>query len=154
MPTDGVSPLDVRSYKAAEDKGGGREAQTAPLHKNRSSPAVGRQLTSSADRGRRVQKLGPHESELAHVLRGQGRAGRYLPRAFGKVFSGGLSNFMADKIGKAGCPRACTHGCERARPTPRGSRCSSEEIAAITGHRTDGDQRFTKRPSRGIGGAA
>jgi enterobacteria phage integrase len=71
-----------------------------------------------------------------------------LTTAFGKAFTEkGFSNFMADKIGRAGLPERCvTHGLRKAaarRLAEAG--CSANEIAAITGHASlDEVTRYTK----------
>jgi integrase len=94
----------------------------------------------------------PRHPELARVLRAwpQGN-GAILTTSFGKPFSDhGFSNFMADKIGKAGLPDHCvTHGLRKAaarRLAEAG--CSSKEIASITGHTTLKEiERYTNSSS-------
>jgi enterobacteria phage integrase len=91
----------------------------------------------------------PIHPALAEALAATEREGRtILTTSFGKAFTGnGFGNFMADKIAAAGLPDECvTHGLRKAaarRLAEAG--CTTNEIAAITGHATLQEvARYTK----------
>ncbi len=98
---------------------------------------------------RRAGAAGTVHPDLRALLEAWPRSeGSILQTRDGENFtSKGFSNFMADKIGKAGLPDRCvTHGLRKAaarRLAEAG--CSANEIAAITGHATlDEVARYTK----------
>jgi integrase len=91
----------------------------------------------------------PIHPALAEALAAADRVGEtILTTSFGKAFTGnGFGNFMADKIADAGLPDQCvTHGLRKAaarRLAEAG--CTTNEIAAITGHATLQEvARYTK----------
>lgn len=91
----------------------------------------------------------PIHPALAQELTAAERLGEtILTTSLGKAFTGnGFGNFMADKIAAAGLPDACvTHGLRKAaarRLAEAG--CTTNEIAAITGHATLQEvARYTK----------
>ena len=91
----------------------------------------------------------PLHPELSRILDAWPRTNLVmLTTSFDKPFtSKGFSNFMADKIGRAGLPERCvTHGLRKAaarRLAEAG--CSANEIAAVTGHTTlEEVARYTK----------
>jgi integrase len=91
----------------------------------------------------------PIHPALAEALAAAERVGEtILTTSFGKAFTGnGFGNFMADKIAAAGLPDECvTHGLRKAaarRLAEAG--CTTNEIAAITGHATLQEvARYTK----------
>lgn len=96
-----------------------------------------------------VKLLVPIHPALAEVLRATARAGdAILMTNFGQPFTNnGFGNYMADKIAEAGLPDRCvTHGLRKAaarRLAEAG--CTTNEIAAITGHATLQEvARYTK----------
>lgn len=88
----------------------------------------------------KAKLLVPIHPDLQQVLEAlDGREGMILQTNVNRPFTAkGFSNFMADKIGKAGLSERCvTHGLRKAaarRLAEAG--CSANEIAAITGHVT------------------
>ncbi len=102
----------------------------------------------------KAKLLIPIHPQLRRILRAWGRGeGAILKTAFGEPFtSKGFSNFMAERIGKAGLPDECvSHGLRKAaarRLAEAG--CSANEIAAITGHATlEEVARYTRASRHG-----
>jgi len=99
----------------------------------------------------KAKLLVPLHPELHEILLAWGvgaGSGSILQTNYGQAFSSkGFSNFMAERIGKAGLPDRCvTHGLRKAaarRLAEAG--CSANEIASVTGHVTlEEVARYTK----------
>jgi integrase len=97
----------------------------------------------------KAKLLVPMHPELRAILSSWGRdKGMILETGLNKPFSDkGFSDYMADRISKAGLPDRCvTHGLRKAAARRLAeSGCSANEIAAITGHATlEEVSRYTK----------
>jgi integrase len=82
----------------------------------------------------------PIDDELARALQALPRTNMtFLLTEFGKPFtSAGFGNWFRDRCNEAGLPQCSAHGLRKLAATRLANAgCSSEQIKAITGHRSD-----------------